>query len=321
MNDYSFLILKKPTRSPSGVPLLSVVRNESGMLPHFLSHYRSLGIREFWFLDDNSVDGTPDLIAGQPDCGLLKADKKFGDIVAGERFGILARTLIAQYLLADRWVVSVDADEFLLLPSAFHNIDALVASLSANQLSAARAVMIDFFPTTLDSIVGASADTDPFTLCPFFDDIGDLNWPDKVLEPQIGSSHHSVRPRLLTKLISVDPSAKEALSGYLYASCHKIPLLHWTKGVRMLPTGHHANVPPSDKVQLVLAHFKFTPAFPDRISDALATKAYWNSSIEYRFLDMATKLLSNWPLAGERTFRYTSSVDLEKCGLLFSHLP
>ena len=43
--------------------------------------------------------------------------------------------------------------------------------------------------------------------------------------------------------------------------------------------------------------------------------------MEYRFLDVATRDLPDWPLAGPRTRRYNSRNDVENTGLLYSRLP
>ena len=45
----------------------STVRNEIVRLPHFLAHYRKLGVNHFLFVDNDSDDGTTAFLAEQPD--------------------------------------------------------------------------------------------------------------------------------------------------------------------------------------------------------------------------------------------------------------
>ena len=62
-----------------GLPLVAIARNESALLPAFLAHYRTLGVRRFFILDDASDDGSPDLLAAQSE--LLSA-KRFNNVDA-----------------------------------------------------------------------------------------------------------------------------------------------------------------------------------------------------------------------------------------------
>lgn len=300
--------------------MFSVVRNEMYFLPHYLRHYRALGVREFWFLDDHSSDGTRELLMADPDCGVLQSDFKFGDMYQGKRFGIQARTLIPRKLLTNRWVLIADADEFLLLPSPFKTIDELAMALDADHAQAARAIMLDFFPSTLSELEQSSTDASPFSICPNFDPFERLTWPDQAPNPTEISLEDGVRPRLLAKLLESSDEMKALMPSYRFANANKIPLIRWTEQTQLL-TAHHANVETSNKVQLVFAHFKFYPALRERIEDALRTSAYWNDSIEYRFLDMAYRALDTWPLAGTRTRRFSSTADMEATGLLFARLP
>jgi hypothetical protein len=164
-----FSIRKRPATERSGVALFSIVRNEASFLPHFLRHYRALGLRELWFLDDHSTDGTREVLLAQPDCGVIVAKLRYGDPFGDMRFGVAARTLVPRELLRGRWVLSVDADEFLLLPRPFTTLAALADALEVAGLESARAPMLDFFPDSLRVLAGAPATAEPFAVCPWFD--------------------------------------------------------------------------------------------------------------------------------------------------------
>ena len=312
-------IVRKPAFAQSGVPVFAVVRNEMYVLPHFLRHYRNLGVREFWFLDDRSTDGTREFLLTQPDCGILRASLTFGDRVGEMRFGVAAKTLVPRNLFQGRWLLTVDADEFLLLPQAFASVDALVGPMEGEGLKVARALMLDFFPGSLRALADATADGDPFALCPYFDAYETVDWPDRAPLPIKFSRRDGVRPRMLARLLETSIEMRRLLPSYKFATMFKVPLLFWEGDTQML-SPHRANALPSDRVQLALAHFKFCPGFRARIADALVTNAYWQDSTEYRFLDIAARELLNWPLVGPRSRRFNSPKDLEHAGLVFSHL-
>ncbi len=314
-------ILKKPAPAEPGVTVFSVVRNEMYFLPHFLQHYRTLGVRDFWFLDDHSEDGTREFLLAQSDCGVIQSSLRFGDQVGQKSFGTAVKTIVPHELFQGRWVLMVDADEFLVLPQAFASMDALAAALQGGSLKVARALMIDFLPASLRALTQASVDTNPFALCPYFDALSVLEWPDRTVAASRISWQESVRPRMLAKLRSATPSVEllDILKSYKTANVNKAPLLFWQGDTQML-SAHRSSELPSDRVTLVLAHFKFYPGYKARIADALATKAHWASSVEYRFLDVATRELEDWPLLGPRSRSFSSPADLEDAGLLVSHL-
>jgi hypothetical protein len=56
-------------------PILAfaTLRNERARLPQFLDHHRALGVDHFLIVDNESDDGTPDFLCGQPDVSLWHA--------------------------------------------------------------------------------------------------------------------------------------------------------------------------------------------------------------------------------------------------------
>jgi hypothetical protein len=318
--DVEFSVLKLPDGGRARVAAFAIVRNETYFLPHFLRHYRDLGVREFWFLDDHSTDGTRELLLAEPDCGVIAANLKFADQVANLRFGVAAKTLVPRALFQGRWVLTVDADEFLLMPEGFDRIDALVGALDGAGLRATRAVMLDFFPSTLRALAGASPEGAPFALCPYFDAWETLEWQDRAPAPTAISLQDGVRPRMFARLLETSTELRALPGSYRFAAMFKVPLLFWEAATKMY-NPHLSTALPSDRIQLALAHFKFYPGYTARIADALCTKAYWQQSVEYRFLDIAARELLDWPLAGPRTKRFGSAKDVEEAGLLYSRIP
>ena len=312
-------IRSKPEPSSSKVTLFAIVRDEMYFLPHFLRHYRALGIGQFWFLDDRSVDGTTDYLMSQPDCGVIHANRTFGEIVNGRPFGTTVKNIVPRQMLMDRWVLTADADEFIVLPPGYDTITQVAQALEDNGLKVARALMMDFFPDTLRSLQGASRDLDPFTLCPNFDPWKVLEWPDGAANVTSISLKDGVRPRILMRLMELGADLGEGMADYRFANVNKSPLVHWHGDV-MAPTAHRVSIDPSDRIQLVLAHFKFYPGHEARNRVAVEEGAHWKNAVEYRILHAAEKHLLDWPLKGPRSLRFTSPQDVAQTGLLYSRL-
>ena len=57
---------------PNHLLLFSTVRNEKIRLPYFLRYYRDLGINHFFFVDNDSDDGTREYLAEQADVSLWR---------------------------------------------------------------------------------------------------------------------------------------------------------------------------------------------------------------------------------------------------------
>lgn len=320
MIDVKLKLHRKP-RSRSPVPLYSIVRNEMYFLPHLLPHYRALGIEEFWFLDDRSSDGTFEFLMAQPDCYVITSNASFGDRVGlrQRRFGTESKTMVPRNLFMERWALLVDADEFLVLPPGFSTVKQVTDALDGAGQEIARALMLDFFPASLAALARAPADQAPFEACPFFDAYESVDWPSGAVDPDRAYLAGGVRGRMLAQLKSLPIDLGTALDDHELASMHKVPLHKWGPA-SVMASSHRAHIAATDSIQLVLAHFKFYPGFEKRIADALASKAYWLNSSEYRFLDIATRELVDWPLQGPRSRRFESAQDLVDAGLLYSRL-
>jgi hypothetical protein len=73
------LISRHPVDIAADAPvLLSVVRNEALRLPYFLSYYRSIGFDRFIVVDNDSTDGTRELLLAQPDIFVFHTSEHFG---------------------------------------------------------------------------------------------------------------------------------------------------------------------------------------------------------------------------------------------------
>lgn len=320
-----------PLRPPAqGVVVFSMVKNERHFMPHFLAHYRGLGVAGFVLLDDGSSDGTREYLMAQPDCTVLQASHRFADRVNGQPFHTWVKQHVPQRLLPSRWVLSVDADEFLLLPPPWTSLPAWCAHLDAQGSNHVRALMLDFFPERLADLDAARPTASPWEWCPWVDAPAVVDWPAGAAAPRGLSIHDCVRPRLVQALLQGWPQLRKELQGYKLANLNKVPLLKWVPGVAAV-SDHRVNVPVSDHNQAVLAHFKFYPGWLAKARQAVADAAHWNGAIEYRMLTQAGERLAHWPLPGPRSYRYQGPAQLAALNLLFagqtnipaapSHLP
>lgn len=302
----------------AGPAVFSMVRNETYLLPHFLAHYRALGVENFVFYDDGSTDGTVDLLAQEPDCTIMASDRAFREPMAdGRSFQLHAKTAIPDSMGASRWMLVVDADEFLQLPPGYASLRPLYADLERWGYRCVLASMVDFYPERLADR-NQPREQSPFVTSPYFD----IERPflRSARNPRPVKREKGVRARLFAMLQERDPAACARLTaefGYEITTLWKVPLIRTRSGVT-LESVHNVSVQPPMDVELALAHFKFGPDLDARIAGALLSRNYWGASMEYEFLKAAIDTLSTESLIFPGSARYEGPGSLHAAGLCFA---
>ncbi|HUZ13908.1 MAG TPA: glycosyltransferase family 2 protein [Caulobacteraceae bacterium] len=314
-------LLKQAARWPRGPVVFCVQRDEHYFLPHFFAHYRRLGVDGFLVYDDSSDAQALAFLMRQPDCAVLRSQRQFGEIVGREpsgeplRLGTAVKMRMPEELLAGRWVLTVDADEFLVLPSGVADLPQLIERLERAGQPYLTAPMVDFYGETLGHR-RYGRDLDPFAGNPFFDAGPYYRWNDTIAPDRtLGGG---VRLRLLAMLAKARPDLVAGIYGdhpIAPAKSWKAPLLKHGCGV-VRHNDHELSVAPRPHFTAALAHFKFYPDLDDKIEQALARRQYYNGSMEYAFLKAATETLGRESLIAAQTRRYDGAASLEAAGLL-----
>jgi len=320
-----FDIIKPIEKPASAVAVFAMVANERDLLPHFLAHYRQLGIDEFHFLVDKSSDGTQEWLMTQQDCAVMTCRYKFGDDVELEymgqphkgRFANMARGAAARTFMMGRWCLILDADEFLVLPEDVPDIPAWTRLLDNMQLDCCRALMVDYFPEQLQDLNHADAAMSPFDIAPFYDSLS-WDWASDSNAPNQISYERAVRARIAKRLLELYPDHTEIALG-VPKMLFKTPLIKVHPDTHMF-NPHQCNHLSSDKIQVALAHFKFLPGWQAKVNEAVDQKQYVNGSIKYVPLKLAANDLTNWPLRGSHSVD-SRITPLSQSEMVFNHLP
>lgn len=301
----------------AGPALFAMLRDEIYLVPHFFNHYRALGVENFLVYDDHSSDGTTEFLLAQPDCTVLRADCAYNDQAPnGQPFHHYLKNAVPNSLATERWVLVVDADEFLQLPRPFKRLADLYAYLDARQYTCVLASMVDFYPRRLRDR-GHSASLSPFQGSPYFD--AERSFVRDRATGRISKVFGGIRPRLQKWLEARDPAQYEAIykdRGYRMAALWKTPLIKTGAGV-YLKNAHSVNVVPPLDIELALAHFKFGPDLDAKIAYGLALRRHYLGSIEYRFLDAVCQRFDDDELLSESSRSYSGALSLEEAGFTF----
>jgi hypothetical protein len=123
-------------------PLICVLRNEQARLPLFFRHYKGLGITRFFMIDNDSTDGSRDLLLAEAGVDVFSAPVPFQE----GRGGIYWANGLAQAHCRGHWVLRVDTDELLVYDGvADHPLPHLARLLQATGFDRLYAPMLDIY--------------------------------------------------------------------------------------------------------------------------------------------------------------------------------
>jgi hypothetical protein len=283
----------------SGLCLLCVAKNELYFLPFFLEHYRKLGVKHFIFIDDSSDDGGIEFLLNETDVTLLKSNFSFNDQIDGLRFGVAIRGKLSKQLFSGKWSLIADADEFWSPPNGFENFSELIEFLDQQKHNICKGIMYDCFPERLVDIDAATTQEHPEKLNPFTDSLGKIIWT-RESQPRRLSYENNVRNRLLNSLQEEGLVTADFCRQRGIPNLYKVPLVKWKQSINMI-SAHRLNGSYTETPRMNCAHYKFFPTWQQKIKSAMQTKAYYNNSIEYKFLALAYAHLRNRRLISKTT--------------------
>jgi Glycosyl transferase family 2 len=320
---------------PHAVTAYAIVKNEMFYMASFLDHHRRIGVQQFLIVDDRSSDGTREYLASQPDCVVLESDLSFGDPVeipgaAGPRrtrAGIAFKSWLPQRFLRDQYALYLDADEYFVLPGGYDTLGGLFEDLARHDIAAVCAPMVDFYPGTITdmdtprtlptaaAMLGAHA---------YFDAVPLLGWKAGQDEPVRLNENASTRLFRKHRIKTVPERMQRAPRWlnrwlpYAYPTTNvlKTPIVRWRDGAAYV-NSHWANVAPTRKVMVGVAHLKFTYDLSRRTAYALESKVYVRGSRKYQWYEELLDAMrrGDRSFLGPRSRRYTGPDDFAAAGL------
>jgi hypothetical protein len=324
----------------AGVPLICPIRDEMAMLPHFLQHYRQMGVKHFIFIDNASSDESPAYLAAQGDCTVYRTEENYRQ----SNYAVNWINAIIELRQIEGWLLYVDIDEHLVLPRTGANaLEDYCAAASAAGHDAVYAMMLDMYPK--DDFLGVKpVDGVPLseTMGWFDSDYVVRPWPQRpwkkgqpVTKPQIlggprcrlvSDLNTEVRRGALDyvwmnqidRFIDLTPQSAMPLLARLWPAempaLQKTPLNYVTRGFRYLSSHSGTNTRFSTEL-LVLLHFKFCSELQKRFEMAVVEGNHYRRGLYYLQLrDGIARANGSLMYAGSREF--TGPESLQEVGLL-----
>jgi hypothetical protein len=163
------VVTVRPGIHDAQVVLLLVVRDEAPRVPHFLTYYRRLGVEHFIVIDNGSSDGLQNLLRDEQDVSVFSARGAYKD----SRYGCDWANHICRRYCRGKWVLWVDADEFLVFTSSSEaDLSGLAAAMDRRALRSIQVLLLDMYSASnpRDNLV--EWNTDPLTVCNLYDRSG-----------------------------------------------------------------------------------------------------------------------------------------------------
>ena len=143
---------------PEGIPygedeliVVCLVRDGRHYVESFVDHYFSLGAKHIVFLDNNSTDGTIEVLKNYDNVTVLRTELPYKAPGISVGNGWTREVLFKQYLISrfggeDRWCLGADIDELFDYPySDVIGLDSLLRYLTGKSYTAVAAQMLDMF--------------------------------------------------------------------------------------------------------------------------------------------------------------------------------
>jgi hypothetical protein len=207
---------------PGAILCAMTVRNEAVRLPFFLAHCRRLGVDHFLIVDNDSTDGTREMLAGQADVSLWTTRASY----RASRFGVDWLTWLRMRHAHGHWCLTLDADEILIYPNwETRPLRALTEWLDRTGAASMAAMMLDLYPKGPVGGAAYAAGQDPTEVLQWFD-----------------SGNHSVQVQPLMRNLWIQGGVRAraffADSPRQAPTLNKTPLVRWHRSYAYVNSTH-----------------------------------------------------------------------------------
>ncbi len=291
----------------SDILLFCTQRNEGVRLPWFLKYYRDLGVNHFFFVDNDSDDGSLDYLANQPDVSLWTTQASY----KRSRFGVDWMNWLLMKYGHGHWCLTVDPDELFLYPFCdTRPIRALTDWLDASSIKSFGAMLLDMYPKGRMDAQTYQPGQNPLEIASWFD-AGNYTIQKN---PKLGNLWIQGGPRARV-FFTEEPDLAPALN--------KIPLVKWDRKYSYI-SSTHSLLPRGlnlvydewggEKASGILLHTKFLSTFSEKAEEELQRRQHYGASREY--LAYADGVKDNPELWCKWSEKYINWRQLEILGLM-----
>lgn len=264
------LIKEAVTKDVFNAPVVICTQKDNYVyLKEFLPYYRSLGVKHFVFIDNNSTDMSFDYLKAQDDVTLFSAPYAFqGTKKAGWKLQALS------YIGLNHWYLWLDSDEFITYPRMEEiKLPEYIKRLESKKIFNVGGFMLDMYPeyNLFDSTKSNEN---------FYSDYRYFDPDNNYYIVKNGRLFGGMRKRCLGVNLRLD----------------KTPLIYCKSG--NIPRGNHATFPitehPEENFGCILKHYKFLPSDKEKYKMiAKGDSGYLSVKSLQKYLDLDSISIKN----------------------------
>ena len=301
MNKHNFTRLDKNllVSGTDAICVFSVMRNEKKRLPYWLKYYREQGVSQFFIVDNDSTDGTTELLLEQRDCIVFQTK----DSYASSRCGVDWLNAMLDEYGVDRWCMVVDVDElFVFSKSIGERLPDVIKAMEAEGAEGAFTLMIDMYApsalTQVEYVAGTPFLTQcnafdaksyaslPVAECPYVNIVGGVR--QRLFYPEFTRRSFSDRLgwKLATLLKKIPSFANQQWVKNMGFSkppvISKVPFVKWKVGRAHISGAHTVTSLKLFSARCALLHFKFFEDFHVKALEEIKRGQHYDGAREYR---------------------------------------
>ena len=236
--------------------VISVVRNGELHISSFLDHYRAIGVKHFFFLDNQSTDQTLEMLCRHDDVTVLQTDAPYN------KYENTMKRYLAERFSVRRWNLCADIDELFDFPfSESLSLGSFLQYLNTNRYTAVVAQMLDMFSDIpLEELASKAQDllSEKYPFC----DISALDkeeylWSERS-NPEIKMHWGGIRKQVFGTINGLTKS----------------PLVLMDGKVKPFITWHHVQGARMADISCLLRHYPFVSSFVSKVTDAVRSGRY-----------------------------------------------
>lgn len=294
----------KPKIHSDDIILISVIKNESLRIPFFLKHYRSLGVKKFFFIDNISTDLSlktlSELNAG--DVFIYTAKGHYGHSRCGQDW---IDQLLKLYGIG-RWCLVADADELFIYPGYEKlPLSALSKYLEDGGFNYVPGMLLDMYSDKPIAETHYTAGQNPLDVCPYFD-AQKPDYLDTYIDSLTGDRYDRVSGGMRKRVFGVSPCLTKNVFFKFHSAMVIRPGCHTIEGAKRAD------------VEGAVLHFKYFQDFAPKVFEISKTGNQWADGLEYKGYAKALSEKGEKTAYHEHSIKYHSSSQLVELGFMKS---
>lgn len=284
------------------IRLFAIMRNESLRLPHFITYYKSLGVDQFFLIDNNSTDNSVQLALSEEKVHVFETKENY------QHHWYWMEHLLETYGKG-HWCVVVDIDELFSFPSAEHlSLRELRSFLESKNETAICTFLLDMYSDQSVATTDYRAGSSPLKVVNCFDKeyvklkflfYDRIRWQTYFFDTFTGG----MRDRVFGK--SNPPSILS-----------KVPFFKNTEGTYLSQGMHAINGAALSEVQGVVFHTKFLSDFITEVEEECQREQHYGNAFYYKIFHQKLKETPDIQFYHEGSAKFENSQQLVELGLM-----